>query len=55
MLVQLHRFLSEHSDCLVVTYCVTTEVRAWNIRVLPTFGTGSNIYGSYTVYHNLSP
>ena len=52
MLVQLHRLLSGHSDCIVVIYCATTEVRAWNIRVLPTFGTGSYVYSSYAVYRN---
>jgi len=55
MLVQLHRLLSGHSDCMVVMYCVNTEVRAWNIRVLPTCGTGFYNYGSYAVYCNLSP
>lgn len=32
MLVQLHWFRSGHSDCVVVIYCETAEVRARNIR-----------------------
>jgi hypothetical protein len=54
MLVQLHRLLSGHSECVVVIYYETTEVRVWNIRVLCTCGTGLYIYHSYAVCCDLS-